>query len=90
MPGRSNDPSVRPGADNFPTNRWCAIWIAVSAYVLVALVKKRLQQQASLHTLLRIPSVTPFEKTPIQQAFSRISCQIDSIANVNQLNLFEF
>jgi len=45
------------------------IWIAVSAYVLVALVKKRLQQQASLHTLLQILSVTLFEKTPIQQAF---------------------
>jgi len=66
------------------------IWIAVSAYVLVALVKKRLQQQASLHTLLQILSVTLFEKTPIQQAFSCIACQFDSTANVNQLNLFEF
>jgi hypothetical protein len=66
------------------------IWVAVSAYVLVALVKKRLQQQASLHTLLQTLSVTLFEKTPIQRAFFCIACQFDSIANVNQLNLFEF
>ncbi len=66
------------------------IWIAVSAYVLVALVKKRLQQEASLHTLLQILSVTLFEKTPIQQAFSCIAYQFDSTANANQLNLFEF
>jgi hypothetical protein len=66
------------------------IWIAVSAYVLVALVKKRLQQEASLYTLLQILSVTLFEKTPIQQAFPCIACQFDSTANANQLNLFEF
>jgi hypothetical protein len=66
------------------------IWIAVSAYVLVALVKKRLQQEVSLHTLLQILSVTLFEKTPIQQAFPCIACQFDSTANANQLNLFEF
>ena len=66
------------------------IWIAISAYVLVAIVKKLLQQEASLHTLLQILSVTLFEKMPIQQAFSSIACHPDSITFANQLNLFEF
>ena len=45
------------------------IWIAVSVYVLVAIVKKRLNLDASLYTLLQILSVTLFEKMPLQQAF---------------------
>jgi hypothetical protein len=44
------------------------IWIAVSVYVLVAIVKKRLNLDASLYTLLQILSVTLFEKMPLQQA----------------------
>jgi len=46
------------------------IWIAVSVYVLVAIVKKRLNLDASLYTLLQIFSLTLFEKMPIQQAFA--------------------
>jgi hypothetical protein len=46
------------------------IWIAVSVYVLVAIVKKRLNLDASLYTLLQIFSVTLFEKMPLQQAFT--------------------
>jgi IS4 transposase len=45
------------------------IWIAVSGYVLVGIVKKRLNLDASLYTLLQILSVTVFEKMPLQQAF---------------------
>ena len=66
------------------------IWIAACAYVLVAIVKKLLQQEASLHTLLQILSVTLFEKMPIQQAFSSIDCHLDNATPCNQLNLFEF
>ncbi len=44
------------------------IWIAVSVYVLVAIVKKRLYLDASLYTLLQILSVTLFEKMPLHQA----------------------
>jgi hypothetical protein len=66
------------------------IWIAVSSYVLVAIVKKLLQQESSLHTLLQILSVTLFEKMPIQQAFSCIACHSDNDDLSNQLNLFEF
>jgi hypothetical protein len=47
------------------------IWIAVSVYVLVAVVRKRLNLEAPLHTLLQVFSVTVFEKIEIQTAFSR-------------------
>ena len=46
------------------------IWIAVSVYVLVAIVKKRLDLDASLYTLLQVLSVTLFEKMPIHQALA--------------------
>ena len=66
------------------------IWIAVSVYVLVAIVKKRLALDEPLYTLLQILSVTLFEKMPLQQAFpgnDHISKQGN---NSNQLNLFAF
>ncbi len=66
------------------------IWIAVSVYVLVAIVKKRLNLDASLYTLLQILSVTLFEKMPLQQAFPGRDSSSDSIAINNQLNLFAF
>ena len=50
------------------------IWIAVSVYVLVAIVKKRLDLDASLYTLLQILSVTLFEKMPIHQALAGEKC----------------
>ena len=66
------------------------IWIAVSVYVLVAIVKKRLNLDASLYTLLQILSVTLFEKMPLQQAFPSSDSSSDSITINNQLNLFAF
>ena len=53
------------------------IWIAVSVYVLVAIVKKRLDLDASLYTLLQILSVTLFEKMPIHQALAG-DCKTDA------------
>jgi len=64
------------------------IWIAVSVYVLVAIIKKRLNLDASLYTLLQILSVTLFEKMPLQQAFPGSDSSSDSITINNQLNLF--
>jgi transposase len=66
------------------------IWIAVSVYVLIAIVKKRLNLDASLYTLLQILSVTLFEKMPLQQAFPGSDSSSDSITINNQLNLFAF
>ena len=66
------------------------IWIAVSVYVLVAIVKKRLNLDASLYTLLQIFSLTLFEKMPLQQAFAGSDYKSEQSANRNQLNLFAF
>jgi len=63
------------------------IWIAVSAYVLVAIVKKRLGLKQSLYTILQILSVTLFEKTPILQAFSEEICKNQIGDSGNQLML---
>ena len=64
------------------------IWIVVSAYVLVATVKKKLQLDASLYTLPQILSVTLFEKMPLQQAFPASECISQGDAPYNRLNLF--
>ena len=63
------------------------IWTAVAVYVLVAIVKKQLHLDASLHTLLQILSVTLFEKMPLQQALIEPARQPNDPANANQLNL---
>ena len=65
------------------------IWIAVSVYVLVAIIKKRLNLDASLYTLLQILSVTIFEKMPIQQALRGIGGLDENTDFSNQLNLFD-
>ena len=44
----------------------CQIWIAVSVYLLVVIIRKKLRLDVSLHSMLQIFSVTPFEKMPIQ------------------------
>jgi len=64
------------------------IWIAVSVYVLVAIVRKRLAQPLSLYQILQILSVTLFEKTPILQALQLSDSQDDLDDNSKQLNLF--
>ena len=54
------------------------LWIAVSVYVLVAIVKKRLRLDASLYTLMQVLSVTIFEKIPIQTALSSETSKCDT------------
>jgi hypothetical protein len=66
------------------------IWIAVSVYVLVAIVRKRLGLEASLYTLLQVLSVTIFEKMPLQTAFLGEAYRSDEAMDDNQLNLFSF
>src|SRR5882672_797433 len=66
------------------------IWIAVSVYVLVAIVRKRLSLNASLYQILQILSLTLFEKTPILQALQASDSQEESPDSDNQLILFEF
>ena len=65
------------------------IWIAVSVYVLVAIVKKRLTLAASLYEMLQILSLALFEKTPMNSLFDADSNQKSPEADPNQLNLFD-
>jgi transposase len=66
------------------------IWIAISVYVLVAIVKKRLNLETSLYTLLQILSVTLFEKIPLHQAVTGVEYKPNDDVQCNQLNLFAF
>jgi hypothetical protein len=65
------------------------IWIAVSVYVLVAIVKKRLQLSASLYEILQILSLTMFERMPIDQLLSLQPIVVAEPASGNQLTLFD-
>ena len=65
------------------------IWIAITIYVLVAIVKKRLNTNASLYTILQILSLTLFEKTPLDQLLKNTETQMQNYHGSNQLNLFD-
>jgi hypothetical protein len=64
------------------------IWIAVSVYVLVAIIKKRLEIPQSLYTILQVLSLTLFERMPLQQALTDVDHTMHTIESSNQLNLF--
>ena len=64
------------------------IWIAVTVYVLVAIVRKRLGLENSLYQILQILSVTLFEKTPILQALDAPGSNTELLDSCNQLILF--
>ena len=64
------------------------IWVAITVYVLVAIMKKRLHTEASLYTILQILSLTLFEKTPLDQLVKNMEPQMNSSQDTNQLNLF--
>jgi hypothetical protein len=69
------------------------IWIAVSTYVLVAIIRKRLHLQLNLYTILQILSVTLFEKVPLDQLFANYDYKISPESKehlCNQLNLFDY
>jgi hypothetical protein len=65
------------------------VWIAISVYVLVAIVKKRLGLERDLYTLLQILSVCLFEKVPLQQALAGPGYTPESSDIPNQLPLFD-
>src|SRR5512135_2657673 len=64
------------------------IWIAVSVYVLVAIMKKRLKIEASLYTILQVLSVTIFERMPLIQVLTESVYENETNNNDNQLFLF--
>ena len=65
------------------------LWIAVSVYVLVAIIKKRLKLAASLHEILQILSLTMFERIPLDQLLAQIVTDDVDHASAKQLFLFE-
>jgi hypothetical protein len=66
------------------------VWIAVCSYLLVAIVRKRLKLNASLYTMLQILSVSLFEKTPMNEAFTVSGLSYDESGSPNQLRLLDF
>ena len=66
------------------------VWCAVATYVLIGIVKKELQREASLYTCLQILSLSVLEKFPLFSAFQTDGAQIEPIGNSSQLFLFEF
>lgn len=65
------------------------IWIAISVYILVAIIKKRLQLKASLYTILQILSLTTFEKMPLYDVLSGDGYKPNKREDPNQLTLFD-
>ena len=65
------------------------VWIAISVYVLVAIVKKELKLERSLYEILQILSVALFEKTPIFEALSSKTYTNANFTSPNQLSLFD-
>lgn len=65
------------------------IWIAVSVYVLIAIIKKRLGIKENLYTILQVLSITVFEKTPLVQAVTGLDYKSDKPSNAIQLKLFD-
>ena len=64
------------------------IWIAIAVYVLIAIIKKRLNLKPSLYTILQILSITLFEKLPMSQALTATDALNEDVANHNPLTLF--
>jgi hypothetical protein len=65
------------------------IWIAISVYVLLAIIKKKLKIETSLYTILQVASVSLFEKVPINEAFSDEDIREFTDDTCIQLNLFD-
>ena len=65
------------------------IWVAVSVYVLVAIIKKRLDIPLSLYTILQVLSLTVFERMPLEQVLTDVNYNTYNPLCSNQLNLFK-
>ena len=65
------------------------LWIAISVYVLIAIIRKRLNLELNLHTILQILSLSVFEKMPLEQLLTQSAHQIPDFPPDNQLNLLD-
>jgi len=65
------------------------VWIAVSVYLLVAIIKKKIETELSLYTILQILSVSLFEKVSINQLLTEVDSHFPNEPSRNQLNLWD-
>ena len=65
------------------------IWIAISVYVLIAIIKKRLSLESEIYTILQILSLSLFEKTPLDQLLTDSENKDENMDTSKQLNLFD-
>ncbi len=65
------------------------IWIAISVYVPIAIIKKRLELKTDLYTILQVLSLTLFKKSPLEQIFTEGDSIVQHDNNPNQMNLFD-
>lgn len=65
------------------------IWIAVTVYLLVAIMKRKLKLEQELYTILQILSISVFEKHPVNQLLTKSDCKNDTDTNLNQLKIFD-
>ena len=65
------------------------IWIAISVYILVAIIKNRLDSNSDLYTILQILSLTLLENTPLALLVTRMESRSDTAYTHNQRNLFD-
>jgi hypothetical protein len=65
------------------------IWIAISVYVIVAILKKQLRLPYSLYTILQVLSISVFERIPLYQLFTNTNHKTENPMSANQLNLFD-
>jgi len=65
------------------------VWVAISVYVLVAIIKKRLNLEASLYTILQVLSLTLFERLELKQILTNVDCIPENYSMAKQLNLFD-
>lgn len=80
---------IKAFVGNSPNAVKTQIWIAISTYVLVAIIKKKLNAQASLHSILQVLSVNLFEKTHLIKLFQAIDETDEKQPNDRQISLFE-
>ena len=91
MPGRrkSGNCSVWDGKGTSPNAVLVQVWTAISTFVLVAILKKRLRLEMDMYRILQILSLHLFEKVPICQLLTDSPTQIGDQPQPNQLNLFD-
>jgi len=68
---------------------YAQIWVAVSVYLLVAIMKKKLKLEQELYTILQILSISIFEKVPVNQLFENDNYKNNKNSDYNQLKMFD-